>query len=298
MAETCEIRKRDDDVPADKFPVPEIITHEPRTRIEFYEVKPNNQYGKNKGRIKIQSFQAMSDFFRQTATMVNYKRGTLFDPDRFRVLWDGTWFGSPVKVFLHFFREEESLIVYEVCVEVSGQLLAEDFVKDLIKMAVMLTILALITPAPAVAAVLAWNSPLEDAVGSGGANGVQDTRYLQALLNDWRPRNGRAAIAVDGQVGIETIGTIEDFQEVRTGIVDRRIDPGGPALAALERSHVDDAAEGIQLTEMQELGTEGLALALVRPDPDALVEGVIETDPVTASNEAIQQYFDELHAEV
>jgi hypothetical protein len=44
--------------------------------------------------------------------------------------------------------------------------------------------------------------------------------------------------------------------------------------------------------------TEGLALALVRQGPDALAEGEIERDPVTALNEAIQQHFDELHAEV
>jgi hypothetical protein len=40
------------------------------------------------------------------------------------------------------------------------------------------------------------------------------------------------------------------------------------------------------------------ASALVRPDQDALDEAEIEKDSVTALNEASQQYFDELHAEI
>jgi hypothetical protein len=32
--------------------------------------------------------------------------------------------------------------------------------------------------------------------------------------------------------------------------------------------------------------------------PDELDEGEIERNPMTALNEAVQQYFDELHAEV
>jgi hypothetical protein len=75
VAETCEIRKRDDDE-GERSPVPDIITHEPPSRMEFYEIKPNSQSGKAKGRIKIQSFQAMADFFRLTVPTVNYQWGT------------------------------------------------------------------------------------------------------------------------------------------------------------------------------------------------------------------------------
>lgn len=161
LAQTCEARKRgkhpgDDN--EERFPVPDIITHEPPGRMEFYEIKPNSQSGKSDGRDKLLAFQALVDFFKPNVPTMTYRAGTLFDPDRSILMWDGTWFGSPVKVFFHFRREGKGLIVYEVCAEISGNLLAEVFVKALIKMAVLLVILML---APVVGGipVLAWNSP-------------------------------------------------------------------------------------------------------------------------------------------
>ncbi|MFF7249218.1 hypothetical protein ACFZBU_35530 [Embleya sp. NPDC008237] len=298
VAQTCEIRKRDDDDEGEKFPVPDIITHDPAAgRREFYEVKPNSQSSKSKGRVKLNAFQAMVDFLRTTSVpTMKYDRGTLFDPDRSILLWDGTWFGSPVQVFFHFFREEEGLLVYEVCVKVTGQLLAEVFVKALIKLAV-LAVLSLFVPVAGGVVVLAENSPLEDSVGNGGGNGTQDTRYVQALLNDWRGNNGRGLIGLDGLVGNETIGAITDFQTTVTHIVDGRVDVGGAAMTALEQAHVDHALVGAVRTEMDQVGTDGLTAYILKPDPDGLAEGQVETDLVTAAGQAVAQYFTELHAE-
>jgi hypothetical protein len=84
------------------------------------------------------------------------------------LILDGTWLGSPVKAHLHFFREEEGLFVYEICVTISGQLLAEVFIKAIIKLAVLALIVLLAPVAAGGAAVLAWNSPLTDSVRPDG----------------------------------------------------------------------------------------------------------------------------------
>lgn len=134
-------------------------------------------------------------------------------------------------------------------------------------------------------------------MGDGGANDGQDTRYIQSLLNDWRGRHGRSLIGIDGLVGGETIGAITDFQRTVTGVADGRIDVGFQAITALERSHVDAAQAAMRLGELHQLGTQDLARAVYRPDPDALLLEVIETDAITAVGTGMQQYVDHLHAE-
>jgi peptidoglycan hydrolase-like protein with peptidoglycan-binding domain len=76
--------------------------------------------------------------------------------------------------------------------------------------------------------------PISKSVGKGGNNIKKDVRYVQALLNYWRQQNGRPEIKVDGLIGPKTIGAIEDFQRIKTGIVDGRVDPNGPSIKALE----------------------------------------------------------------
>ncbi len=75
---------------------------------------------------------------------------------------------------------------------------------------------------------------ISKSVGKGGGNEKKDVRYVQVLLNFSRQNNGKPKITVDGLVGPITIAAIEDFQRVKTGIVDGRIDPLGPSLKALE----------------------------------------------------------------
>src|SRR5271154_5835301 len=75
--------------------------------------------------------------------------------------------------------------------------------------------------------------PITASVGDGGVNRRDDTTVVQILLNEWRGRNGFAAIGEDGLVGPETIGAITLFQQTVTGIVDGRVDPNGPAEGQL-----------------------------------------------------------------
>jgi peptidoglycan hydrolase-like protein with peptidoglycan-binding domain len=80
--------------------------------------------------------------------------------------------------------------------------------------------------------------PIRHSVGSGGRNIRGDVYYVQFLLSDYRCRASIPPIKVDGIVGPKTIGAIKAFQEEFTSVVDGRVDPGGPTIAALERAHL------------------------------------------------------------
>lgn len=104
IATSCEIKKGEDR--KGTFPVPDIITHDAPARLEFYELKPNSDSGKEAGREKIENFKIICQLHN-----LPYAVGRLYNPDRRILIWDGTWFGSPVKARLHFFREEPGLLV-------------------------------------------------------------------------------------------------------------------------------------------------------------------------------------------
>jgi hypothetical protein len=87
-------------------------------------------------------------------------------------------------------------------------------------------------------------------VGAGGANIPTDVRTIQAALNDVPSSSGGPdpALAVDGIVGPLTLAAIRGFQQTHVSIVDSRIDPNGPTLAALNAEpggNVSIAAQGL-----------------------------------------------------
>lgn len=299
IANACEIRKSpvdDDDDENERFAVPDIVTHEPGVRMEFYEIKANSTSGKSAGRVKIQTFSSLVDFLRQTDPGARYEKGTQFDPDRSILIWDGTWFGSPSKVFLHIKREDEALIVYEICVEVSGGLLAEMLVKMLIKMAVIALIMLLLQ-AGAGGVVLAWTSPLSDSVGPDGTNDSQDVRYVQVLLNDWLVHTGGSSLAIDGTLTSETTGALVQFQTALdlddTG---GNVLLGEQTIATLEHIHLQNSQSSLVSTEMDELGTDGLADAVFKDDPDGVDPEVNdEPDVVVALGIEYASYLQDLY---
>jgi peptidoglycan hydrolase-like protein with peptidoglycan-binding domain len=74
---------------------------------------------------------------------------------------------------------------------------------------------------------------LNGSVGTGGFNAYIDTITVQLLLNIARSRDGQSPIAVDGDVGPETIGAISDFQRKSFGAADGRVDVGGRSFRHL-----------------------------------------------------------------
>ncbi len=297
---TCEIRKRPvdpDDDENERFAVPDIISHEPGVRMEFYELKANSQAGKAAGRTKLAAFQAMADFLRQTDPGVTYQRGTQFDPNRSILIWDGTWLGSPVQAHLHFEREEEGLLVYEICVTISGELIAEVFIKAIIKLAVLALILVMAPVVAAGAAVLAWNSPLTDSVGPDGVNDTQDVRYLQALLSDWASHAGQGAVDIDGELASTTTDALAAFQSANgLGDTGGNVSPGDTTMMSLERAHIQSAADSVNLSEIQDIGMDGMVEVVFADDPDGFdPEADVEPDLLVALNSEAQQYLQDLH---
>jgi peptidoglycan hydrolase-like protein with peptidoglycan-binding domain len=82
-------------------------------------------------------------------------------------------------------------------------------------------------------------------VGWSVRSHVPDVKYVQMLLSDWLLVRDQAPLAVDGKCGPLTDGAIRQFQSAETGIVDGRVDPGGPSIKRLEIRHMENLASGI-----------------------------------------------------
>ncbi|MFD0542780.1 hypothetical protein ACFQ1B_06070 [Streptomyces mexicanus] len=140
--------------------------------MEFYEIKPNSAEGREAARAKVETFLSLVDFLAvDRPGFEKYRKGTLFDPDRAITFYQRNYLGIvPCKASLHYRRATESeiaqgVIVYEICVEVDGELL-EAFAKAIIVSAIIAALAALAAAAAVVfgggvlgPAVLAFDSP-------------------------------------------------------------------------------------------------------------------------------------------
>ena len=82
-------------------------------------------------------------------------------------------------------------------------------------------------------------------VGLGVRSHMPDVKYVQTLLSDWLLVRNQVPLVVDGLCGPLTDGAIRQFQRVETGIVDGRVDPGGPSIKKLEFRHMENLLSGI-----------------------------------------------------
>jgi len=228
--------------PDDFFAIPDIVTHQPG-RTEFYEIKPLGRNGTTEGRKKIVKFEAQCGDFRIT----DYDRGRLFRPDEDRQIGITTWLGMPFKIRFRFRWTEAGLIQWDVCVESSIDIVGEAIWKGILTRCMV----AMLFLAPELVPVLvlagATVSPeagtlvgLTGSVGRNGTNQADDVRAVQILLGEWRTRNQRPLIAMDGIAGPKTIEAIADFQTRSLGfpVGDGLVEVGRNTLAALEREFV------------------------------------------------------------
>lgn len=77
---------------------------------------------------------------------------------------------------------------------------------------------------------------ISSAVGKGGMNKTMDVATIQYLLNCVPKHAGGPSpeLAVDGICGPLTSAAIQKFQMANRGVADRRVDPNGPTLRALQ----------------------------------------------------------------
>ncbi|MFE3037033.1 peptidoglycan-binding protein, partial [Streptomyces canus] len=223
------------------FPVPDIITTEPGRR-EFYEIKPDTIDGLKKAIKKVQWFE---DEVCAPNGLV-YSRGTRFSGAVDVPVWNGTWFGVPVKVRFVTDMPRNGVVVYKICLDRAlGELLEKLLIKAVVAAWVYLILTTGPVLVPAFASLFASmaESPLQQSVGSGGSNSNSHVAYVQLMLNDWRGQNEISPLLkVDGLVGSKTTGAITLFQQNVTGIVDGRFDPHGPGVIALESFHFKSLA--------------------------------------------------------
>jgi peptidoglycan hydrolase-like protein with peptidoglycan-binding domain len=83
-------------------------------------------------------------------------------------------------------------------------------------------------------------------VGVGGKNVPADVKYVQFLLSDHLAQGNGQGLAIDGICGPKTQAAITKFQQIKTGLVDGRVDPGGPTIKRLEYLHFGALASAIR----------------------------------------------------
>lgn len=297
VATACEAKKVH---PDDRSLVPDIITHQPPERKEFYEIKALSDKGTADGKQKIANFKEMC-----AGQQITYADGEKYDCRLNILVRDATWSGIPVKIFLRIRSTRKALIQYNFCVESNSEFLTEAIAKLLI-VAVVAALVVLFSTNPVIvvgtagaALVLAsqTTSPMQGSVGTGGMQDQRDTRYAQRLLNDWRVRNGFGLIGVDGLVGDETIGAIVAFQEAVTGAVDGRLDPGGLGIRALERLHIEHClatttTAGFDIDDDPVPTFDERAVELMRADE----AGLAVVDLLAMLGVTTQDYLEDIYA--
>jgi hypothetical protein len=92
--------------------IPDIMTHDPPFRTEYYEIKPNSRSGLWAGFTKL---GAINGVMKQVG--LAYLPGTQYSPDKRVLLYTGTPFGAYLEVFFHYIRIAPGLIVYQICAE-------------------------------------------------------------------------------------------------------------------------------------------------------------------------------------
>ena len=92
--------------------IPDLMTHDPGVRFEFYEIKPNSPDGRLAGMTKVALIDAML-----TAFSLPYKPGLSYAPVKDVILYSGSVFGKTLEVRLHWERIAPGLLVYEICVD-------------------------------------------------------------------------------------------------------------------------------------------------------------------------------------
>lgn len=227
--------------------VPDIISHR-FSGTEYYEIKPNSGSGIRSATEKIAFFNTLCS---PAVANLPYKAGTQYRPNFTYELSMGSSLGAPFQIGVHVFWAFAGLLLYEIC-PVTNRPRQDEKCVALMRGSGLAGIVRLRAAAETAAGTLdelarSAVSPLQAAVGAAPApNQLEDVRYVQLLLNDWRARNGFALIAEDGLVGGETRGAIRVFQQQVTGVVDERVDVQGPAIGALERLHLQSVFDAFE----------------------------------------------------
>lgn len=301
ISSSCEVKKKPVDPSDDeneRFAIPDIITDLPGVRTEFYEVKPNSDTGLAAGRLKIETFLSLVDFLKEKdSTVGNLAKGIQFKPDRSITFYSRLYLGIvPVEVKLHYVRNEDALIVYEICVSAQTEIL-EALAKAVIVSALIVLAYLIFKGLPEGGGieVPGGGAPvLAGSVGPDGNNDTQDVRYVQALLNDWLGGTGNTVIAVGDTVTDEMSSALSSFQQ-SAGLADTAgaVAPGDATITALQQTHMGSLVEAANISD---LGLDGTGSFIAQESPELVdTEGGDEPVTQTAFDDVAAQYLQLLH---
>jgi len=124
-------------------------------------------------------------------------------------------------------------------------------------------------------------SLLSSSVGNSGRNVQADVKLIQMLLNNWLRKSSRPPLKVDGIAGRKTISAVSDYQKSFGGLIDGRVDPGGPTLAALVALQGRLLTEGVSdqlrmMTRTLGYSRDAIAASASSSISDVLTEGLIK----------------------
>jgi len=300
ISSSCEVKKKPVDPSDDeneRFAIPDIITDLPGVRTEFYEVKPNSDTGLAAGHQKIETFLSLVDFLKEKDRSVgDLAKGTQFKPDRSITFYSRLYLGIiPVEVQLHYFRPEDALIVYEICVT------AETEIVEALAKAVILSALIVLAylifkglPEGGIEVPGGGAPVLAGSVGPDGNNDAPDVRYVQAMLNDWLGGTGNTPIAIGDTVTDEMTSALSSFQQ-SSGLDDTAgaVAPGDATITALQQSHL---ASLVAAADISDLGLDDTGSFIAQESPE-LVDTEAGDEPVTqaAFDDVAAQYLQLVH---
>jgi hypothetical protein len=101
--------------------IPDIMTHDPARRTEFYEIKPNSVDGRAAGARKVSLIGAAL-----ASNGMPHIPGIQYKPNKKIRFFKGAPLGHNIEIFFHFERTAPGLILYEFCIEGDIQGLALD----------------------------------------------------------------------------------------------------------------------------------------------------------------------------
>jgi hypothetical protein len=133
-------------LPDSGLKIPDIMTHQPPDRFEFYEIKPNSTSGRAEGLKKVLALTAFCGL-----NKLPYVAGLRYNPDSFIPIFIQHVGFTDVEITLHFFKGGPGLILWEICSEAKEKTFPE-FLRILVPQIILLAILAiaeaLATPVP------------------------------------------------------------------------------------------------------------------------------------------------------
>jgi hypothetical protein len=285
-----------------RFAVPDIISHVPGAvpgggnMGEFYEIKPNSDTGRRQGKEKIDWFADVIARYK-----LPYLSGDKYTPNEKELVLDGTNFGIPIQVSIHYWHESTGLLLYEFCFKIDRDTYEEAWSKSWIQAAVVLVIFIFYFGTKGRGLQILddilppLSSPLRASVGDDAQNDRADVAYAWQLYFQYQIYHSEnvAGPWLCG-TGPTVPGTLagscdpDALQAIRRFSPSGRLDPGGPGIRDLERELLRAVLSSPVQDSLAFLEADSTETAI---DEESDPPSDSPIDPVEAASGAVETYL-------